>query len=128
MDGKDRYDVVCDICGRIPHGVAVRVFGDWFEDEREPYDAWLSADSADTGNFITYFWNDRLVLKPYLRPMSDLTFAEQDTLRSLETRNLLEEYDRKIRYLNSIHADFRGLIKRGLALEAPNGMYTKKNR
>jgi hypothetical protein len=26
-------------------------------------------------------------------------------------------------YLNSIHVDYRGLIEKGLALEAPEGMY-----
>lgn len=31
----------------------------------------------------------------------------------------LESYD----YLNSIHIDYRGLIEKGLALEAPKGMY-----
>ena len=31
---------------------------------------------------------------------------------------------KKLDYLNSIHIDYRGLIEKGLALEAPDDMYT----
>jgi len=33
--------------------------------------------------------------------------------------DVVEVYD----YLNSIHIDYRGLIEKGLAIEAPEGMY-----
>jgi hypothetical protein len=90
----------------------------------------------------------RLEYKPYLRPISTMTEEEMDMLFDIlkidkdgndedwikindDTgikfffptgkwiENVAEAYD----YLYSIHIDFRGLIHKGLALEAPAEMY-----
>jgi hypothetical protein len=70
-------------------------------------------------------------IKPYLRPMSSMTDDEIDTYHSYCDCNdkdfngevlyfdTIESFD----YLNSIHVDFRNLIPKGLAIEAPEGMY-----
>lgn len=61
-------------------------------------------------------------IKPYLRPMSSMTEEKK------------EEYDKTFDWdysiqgtpfdwLNEHHFDYRGLIEKGLALEAPEGMY-----
>ena len=64
--------------------------------------------------------------KVYLRPMSSLT--EEETLEFVKTviktpdgypMWTTDSYD----WLNAHHFDYRGLIPRGLALEAPEGMY-----
>jgi hypothetical protein len=86
--------------------------------------------------------------KIYLRPISSMTEDEMDKLFDVLhidkdgndedwikindvlgikfffptgkwVENVAEAYD----YLNSIHVDYRGLIEKGLALEAPEGMY-----
>ena len=63
---------------------------------------------------------------PYLRPMESMTEEEEARrcafLDDIEggIYNAIPNY---IDYLNSIHIDYRGLIKKGLALEAPEGMY-----
>lgn len=72
-------------------------------------------------------------IKPYLRPMSSMTEEEKDEFENLlegivdgverwDKPDLCEEYD----WLNAHHFDYRGLIEKGLALEAPEGMYVQK--
>lgn len=84
-----------------------------------------------------------LVCKPYLRPMSSMTEEEKReynlfffgteplgcdfsayavehlTLYDFDAANLID-------WLNAHHFDYRGLIEKGLALEAQEGMYGKK--
>jgi hypothetical protein len=67
------------------------------------------------------------VIKPYLRPMSSMTEVEKEIYKSLK-EDIDEDYCEitqlpLIDWLNAEHFDYRGLIERGLALEAPEGMY-----
>ena len=65
--------------------------------------------------------------KPYLRPMSSMTEEEKKELGRISCEGNIEHkygiFYRSQDYLNSIHVDYRGLIEKGLALEAPEGMY-----
>ena len=59
-------------------------------------------------------------VKPYLRPMSSMTEEEQyDWTHTWIMDTTHEKYD----WLNAHHFDYRGLIEKGLAIEAPDGMY-----
>ena len=50
-------------------------------------------------------------------------FGDSDyEYRHINQQNIIESMD----YLNAHHFDYRGLIEKGLALEAPEGMYTIK--
>lgn len=73
---------------------------------------------------------------PYLRPMSSMTEEEEDEYDSMfsnarriycncEYYDTVQEDDIPdfIDWLNAHHFDYRGLIEKGLALEAPVGMY-----
>ena len=75
-------------------------------------------------------------VKPYLRPMSSMTEKEMSELR--QWGSLCMTPDGCVEdvgvygaihsipvtdWLNSHHFDYRGLIEKGLALEAPEGMY-----
>lgn len=70
--------------------------------------------------------------KPYLRPMSSMTEEEYENFR--KTVKWFERFDKptfewtyeSYDWLNAHHFDYRGLLERGLALEAPEDMYTKK--
>lgn len=82
---------------------------------------------------------------PYLRSMSSMTEEEK---RHISKMMCLRTYDNGVvydmtypvytpyyvmedclTYLRSIHVDYLGLIEKGLALEAPEGMYeTKKQK
>ena len=62
--------------------------------------------------------------RPYLRPMSSMTKEERknfaDHIANNDNVSIPLEY---IDWLNSHHFDYRGLIEKGLALEAPADMY-----
>ena len=68
-------------------------------------------------------------IKPYLRPMSSMTEEEKKEYCNLQDRFLCSsQYPVTDTYelfdwLNAHHFDYRGLIEKGLALEAPEGMY-----
>jgi hypothetical protein len=64
-------------------------------------------------------------IKPYLRPMSSMTRDESYELDHVEERydNHYDSIVAQIDWLNKHHFDYRGLIEKGLALEAPKGMY-----
>ncbi len=84
-------------------------------------------------------------MKPYLRSLSSMTEEEEKELSKKyvwniwsgqiqiryhsqgcwddETECPTEEYIELFDWLNAHHFDYRGLIKKGLALEAPENMY-----
>lgn len=75
-------------------------------------------------------------IKPYLRSMSSMTKEERkeyNKFNDFGSANLRRyEYEdfilyipafERIDWLNLHHLDYRGLIEKGLALEAPEGMY-----
>lgn len=72
-------------------------------------------------------------VKPYLRPMSSMSEEEHRELSKLVNDDKLLTGDPGktvclhcgvvIDFFNSHHLDWRGLIEKGLALEAPEDMY-----
>lgn len=119
--------LLVDLCARLPYGVKVYVEGDWFTDEREPYNTTIKA--SDPSSLID-FVNEECIIKPYLRPMSSMTKEERTEYLNAcgnEMDNALSSprYG-GIDWLNAHHFDYRGLIPKGLALEAPEGMYNLK--
>lgn len=69
-------------------------------------------------------------IKPYLRPMSSMTDEEQDEFldliipvdggKAVVEEDKIEKYNE---FIYSHHIDNKNLIEKGLALEAPEGMY-----
>lgn len=67
-------------------------------------------------------------VRPYLRPMSSMTEVEQQKYYDLthqEDDDIWGKclFDKMVDFCNENHLDYRGLIEKGLALEAPEGMY-----
>lgn len=84
----------------------------------DDYDCWFNLDNTP--------------FKPYLRPMSSMTEEEYKELKEIEPYygiapfNLIDDWAPNyevIDWLNAHHFDYRGLISKNLALEAPEGMY-----
>lgn len=117
MENKDKQLLLKDLCARLPYDVQCEIGGL----RHGPY--------TFTGDDVEDLIEGR-TFKPYLRPMSSMT--EEELIECDKTRewkyvdddhyeyfDTLDTFD----WLNSRHFDYRNLIEKGLALEAPEGMY-----
>ena len=138
MTQEEKQLLLKDLCARLPYGVMVRVEGEkYFNETKEPYITRLSLN-----NYILDY-ND-VTITPYLRPMSSMTEEERKEINKSynfsdfgnitiryhmegwwdnDTECSLKDYLYLIDWLNEHHFDYRGLIEKGLALEALDDMY-----
>lgn len=129
MTQEEKELLFKDLCARLPYKPKVHIEHDVFYDEREPYDTELNLS-------VLYNRCAGMEIKPYLRPMSSMTDEEEGryNLCQAMAHSISEEhwtandgnvwkYSDAIDYLNEHHFDYRSLIEKGLALEAPKGMY-----
>lgn len=123
MTNEDKNLLLKDICARLPYNIIIhdiRLRYDWCL--REIY---VSAKNSTSVNFS---YEDVENFQPYLRPMSSMTEKESQEYYELtyieEKRYILPSLLVEITdWLNAHHFDYRGLIERGLALKAKEGMY-----
>ena len=120
MKEEDKQLLLVDLCSRLPYGVNVKTTGD-----NESYTL-LSINTnknfALIGlNFSDVYATSKIKIdevKPYLRPMSSMTKEEWDDYHKVGEmpHNIID-------WFNKRHFDYRHLIEKGLALEAPEEMY-----
>lgn len=120
MTQEDKQLLLADLCARLPYGVQCEVSGRRYG----PY--------TFVGDDVEDLMEGR-VFKPYLRPMSSMTDKEDNEWSGLNIDPLLEAVNEKytrvedlmlraksqykpIDWLNAHHFDYRGLIKKGLAI------------
>lgn len=127
MTKEDKELVFKDLSARIPYHVRVKI---WLKDgtsEEGPLD--LQHNYEDV--LRAAFYSKKIInIKPYLRPMSSMTEEEQQKYYDLthqEDDDIWAKclFDKMVDFCNEHHLDYRGLIEKGLALEAPKGMYKK---
>ena len=122
MRQEDKELLLEDLCTRLPYGVKVDVF----------YDKKKLLREMGLGTLHDFIFND-VEIKPYLRPLSSMTWEEhQDWIKyskadydcefKPEPTFSLEGCHLSIDWLNAHHFDYRGLIEKGLAIAA-----TKEN-
>ena len=120
MTKEDKQLLLKDLCGRLPHGVIVQYKGH----NTIIKNKLLTGSDLDCN--MEYY-------KPFLRPMSSMVVEEfkefKDTWEYLKHRPdvcvlSVASYD----WLNKKMLDYRGLIEKGLAIEAPEGMYGKEKQ
>lgn len=141
MNDKDKELLFIDLCGRIPY--KVRMF------EIEPINdiqsnlTLLSITNKESVICITpsggVIGSSIDGFKPYLFPISSMTEEQREEFLNIQTEerqillNALIEYKsgkydkipiiapyKQIDWLNKNHFDYRGLIERGLAIDATN--------
>lgn len=156
MTEEEKQLLLKDLCARLPYGVKVQFYLPNYQ--TNSFDEEIGEVFEIGGMFthvhckgIDYLPNTSRV-KPYLRPMSNMTEEEIEEYRNLsdEVVGSYGPYHREfiahcvrlgikpdnphecvdnflnmeaIDWLNEHHFDYRNLIDKGLALEAPEGMY-----
>lgn len=129
MKPEENELLLKDLCGRLSYGVICKtskgsghlcsinqtIFG-------IEYGINIKAIERD------YFNDKEEIIKPYLRPMSSMTEEEKKELDAIivlkdDTLISIIGTSKTFDYLNKKMFDFRGLIPKGLAEIAPEGMY-----
>ena len=128
MTNEEKQLLLVDLCARLPYKVKVHIEHDIFYDEREPYDTELNLSVLS--NRCT-----GMEIKPFLRSLSSMTDEEREEYRKFSYYGAagVRPYSHndfvavpsfeKMDWLHAHHFDYRGLILKGLALEASEGMY-----
>ena len=124
MNYEEKQLLLKDLCARLPYGVMYetsygpRVLNDIFIYSNGP----VYTDHG-IGNYNEVYGIELENIKPYLRPMSSMTEKESAIKYELFGNYILDNCPAYIDWLNAHHFDYRGLIEKGLALEAPEDMY-----
>lgn len=135
MTQEDKQLLLKDLCARLPYGVMLKgcnepslLNGEYWQILKDDIDA------------------NKMMALPYLRPMSSITEEEKIKYQQLKNQlvcqvntcnngnlwkqtykvDLDEDSIDIVDWLNAHHFDYRGLIEKGLALPAPDGMYNVK--
>ena len=136
MTADERRLLFIELASRLPYGVIIKVQ----ENTGHEFDSYITSVSlnsietnpineADSGPNVFYRID---CCKPYLRSLSSMTEEERDEYWKFTTEHgyasdLNDIFDLPnypaLDWLLKKHFDYKGLIKKGLALEAPNGMY-----
>ena len=144
MTQEDKDLLLKDICARLPYETKCAIYGAsgtiMKDKETIFYTPWPNIITFEgyERNECYMYWQ----VKPYLRPMSSMTEEEREELKSLCKEDLSEfaefiqnghglsqdglymfDKQRQFDWLNANYFDYRGLIPKGLAIEAPEEMY-----
>ena len=132
MTQKDKELLLKDLCARLPYKCkykASKEITHWYK---------LTLNTETIDKIIDDYYDE---IKPYLRPMDSMTEEERYEIQEILGKdieifddfiNIIDssrkrfsflELQALLDWLNAHHFDFRGLIKKGLALEVPEGMY-----
>lgn len=123
MTQEEKELLFQDLSARLPYKPWV-----WFRENYETNPNFKGCQSQLRLYHLEYIVKDMdITLKPYLRPMSSMTKEERkewsgEVLMSPDTV-FSDKMDVLYDFCNSHHLDYRGLIEKGLANEAPDGMY-----
>ena len=134
MTQEEKELLLKDLCGRLPYGIKVT-------DGLHTITLKVSIDTAPA-TLAQFIQSENL--RYYLRPMSSMTIEEKKELKSATCPKGTGYFDERylicpmshfgeyisydfmsdiLNWLNAYHFDYRGLIEKGLALEAPKDMY-----
>lgn len=137
MTQEEKQLLLKDLCARLPYVTFVYV--EWHEteeleicegcedDEEEPnIHTLISCNYYGECDLDDNLCKTIYDIKPYLRPISSMTEEEKEDFGvpfTSEGLTTLADTVECIDWLNEHQFDFRGLIEKGLALEAPKDMY-----
>lgn len=118
MTQEEKELLLKDLCRRLPYGVKAKRTV-----------AISNIHTIDTivlfsAEYFIEFCKEDAEFTPYLRTMSSMSDDEEDEYNSLNAyEGQYPRNEEAFDWLLSHHFDYCGLISKGLALEAPEGMY-----
>ena len=122
MTQEEKELLIKDLCSRLPYNCMVSIAEGGIDGIK-----WADV-TLNSYLFHQIMEEDAWeYVKPYLRPMSSMTEEEHEEYRKyvksvngftyyINCSDLMDWYNRKM-------FDYRGLIPKGFAIEAPEGMY-----
>ena len=139
MTQEEKDLLLKDLCSRLPYGVKVSCRGDFNHD-------WYNLESVDITDNEVYIstcepyysnYTDIESTRPYLLPLSSMTEEQKNQLKEMWGANMDKAIDYSISgkerlsglcelsaakevidWLIANHFDYRGLIEKGLAIDA----------
>lgn len=129
MTQEDKQLLLKDLSARLPYGVKCIVTKSRTE-EGQKGDVgkigWVSLEGVDCIGDREPFFSEFGNFKPYLIPLSSMTEKQKKEYQYITERWMYDpsySISDSIDWLNKNHFDYRGLIEKGLAIEAPKDMY-----
>ena len=139
MTQEEKQLLINDICARIPYGVKAEASG-WDEENDKEVLVPVTVYSVNSDGYVYFCGNEYDITycrieacHPFLRPVSSMTpqewcdlcdcKLEDDKAAIIVNGRRFVSHINEENFLNSRHFDYFGLIEKGLALEAPEGMY-----
>lgn len=115
MTKEDKVLLLKDLCCKLPYGVKCDINGKV---------EILNSICDDDGYYFNFIGENKEgytleEVKPYLFPLSSMTKEQQIDLTKFVANGIMKEniiYD----WYNKNHFDYRGLIEKGLAIDATN--------
>jgi len=129
MTQEDKELLLKDLCARLVYTLKVQYKGKTYDllgiDRGR-----IFVNLARVGEWLpTVYTFD---IKPYLRPMSNMTEEEESTyeqlIKDIHYKSRPSRAIALTNWLNAHYFDYRGLIPKGLALEAPTDMYKEEQQ
>jgi hypothetical protein len=119
MREEDKNLLMIDLCSRLPYGVKVEA-ETWLEDEGEFAYVPDKVYSINSDGYIVHGYDEVYECKPYLFPLSSMTEEQKEEFDRLYTYDalIINPQWELIDWLNKNHFDYRGLIEKGLAIDA----------
>lgn len=142
MTQSDKELLLRDLCARLPYGVHVEI--SWEYSKTDVYTSLEYYEFPNIDSLLNIFWDEKCIsIKPYLRPLSSMTEEEREELSDYLCEQVMSNkigitippnptqgkgipfiwMGDCLDWLNEHHFDYRSLIEKGLALEAPEDLY-----
>lgn len=114
MTEQEKQLLLQDLCSRLPYNIIVNVYNGKYREDVKLLPCHFEAF-------------ERWDIKPYLRTLLSMTEEEKKVYDEI-SHHLCGEITAKtmIYFLNVHHLDYNNFIEKGLAIEAPEGMYQTK--
>lgn len=120
MTQEDKELLLKDLSARLPYGVKIELTW-WVMDEGTYINTVLEPDHVE--QLLNDEYGDTEI-KPYLRPMSSMTEEQSkvyhELINGMFGTSALINFEVLTDFFNANHLDYRGLIRKGLAIDATN--------